>query len=66
MNIRAGTRVLEIRDQRFIVCVDLLDILRLSHQSPDLSLSYTRSSEYFHVFTSTVIALLKLSETWTF
>ena len=65
MNIRAGTRVLEIRDQRFIVCVDLLDILRLSHQSPDLSLSYTRFSEYFHVFTSTVIALLKLSDTRT-
>ena len=35
MNTRAGTHVLENRDQRFIVCVDLLDILRLSHQSTE-------------------------------
>ena len=33
MNTHVDTRVLEILDQRKIVCVDLLDILRLSHQS---------------------------------
>ena len=33
MNTRGDTRVLDIRGQRFIVYVDLLDILRLSHQS---------------------------------
>ena len=35
-----NTRVSEIRDQRLIVCVDLLDILRLSHQVPE-SLAYS-------------------------
>ena len=33
VNTRVDTRVLEIRDQRFMVCVGLLEILRLSHQS---------------------------------
>ena len=32
MNTRVAARVLEIRHQRFIVRVDLLRILRLSHQ----------------------------------
>ena len=33
MNTRVDTRLLEIRDQISIVSVDLLDILRLSHES---------------------------------
>ena len=33
MNTRVNTRVLKILDQSFIARGDLLDILRLSHQS---------------------------------
>ena len=62
MNTRVDTRVLEIRHQRFIVCVDLLDILPLSHQS----LESFVCSILCRVFTSTVTALLKLSDTRTF
>ena len=40
VNIRVNTRVLKIRDQRFIARADLLDILRLSHQSLE-SLAYS-------------------------
>ena len=40
MGARLDTRVFEIFDQRFIVCVDLLDNLRLSYQARE-SLVYS-------------------------
>ena len=65
VNTRDDTHVLEIRDQRLIVRVDLLDNLHLSHQFFE-SLSHTPSSRIVSWFTSTLTALLELSDARTF
>ena len=56
--------MLEIRDQRLILCVGPLDTSQSSHQH--MSLLYPRSGKSYPESTPTVTALLKLSDTRTF
>ena len=56
--------MLEIRDQRLILCVGPLDTSQSSHQH--MSVLYPRSGKSYPESTPTVTALLELSDTQTF
>ena len=56
--------MLEIRDQRLILCVGPLDTSQSSHQH--MSVLYPRSGKSYPESTPTVTALLELSDTRTF